>query len=121
MRKHKYKAWNKRDKKMECVDFLNLSPANFCGQYYVAPPEDLFGVATRKGNLLSLDEVILLQYSGIEDSKNKEIFEGDVVRLAGYGNYVVEFPFLELYEAVAEGDVGAIQGNIYESPELEAS
>ena len=47
-----------------------------------------------------------------------EIYEGDVVYLAGYGDYVVEFPFTELHEGMAENDVGDILGNIYENPEL---
>lgn len=63
-------------------------------------------------------EVFKSRYTGIESKDNEPIYEGDVVHLAGYGSYEAEFPFIELYEAVAEGDVGAILGNIYETPEL---
>lgn len=61
-----------------------------------------------------------LQFSGVK-TDGIEIFEGDVVYIAGYGNYVVEFPFFELHERILSGDSSDIEkvlGNIYENPEL---
>ena len=57
---------------------------------------------------------VLMQWSGLQDSKGINIYEGDIVYLAGYGKYEVEFPFLNLYDAAMEADVGEILGNIYE-------
>lgn len=59
-------------------------------------------------------------YAGLKDKNNKvkEIYEGDIVYLAGHGNYIVEFPFTELYEAMVELDIGAIIGNRFQNPEL---
>jgi len=48
------------------------------------------------------------QFSGLQDSKGVDIYEGDSVYLAGYGVYEVEFPFYDLYEAKMENDVGEI-------------
>ena len=54
------------------------------------------------------------QYTGMQDVKGKKIFEGDTIYLAGFGEYEAIFPFLELYEAYPESDIGMITGNIHE-------
>lgn len=61
---------------------------------------------------------ILMQYTWLKDKNGKEIYEGDVVYIAWYGNYEGVFPFIELYNASNEDDIGNIIGNIYENPEL---
>ena len=58
-------------------------------------------------------DIIIMQFSGLKDSEGVNIYEGDIVYLAGYGNYEVKFPFTELYDAMPERDIGAIIGCIY--------
>ena len=58
----------------------------------------------------------ICQYSGLPDSKETEIYAGDIIYIAGYGDYVAEFPFTELYDAGPEGDIGEIKGNIHTQP-----
>jgi predicted RNase H-like nuclease (RuvC/YqgF family) len=68
-----------------------------------------------------LRECEIMQFTGIRDRNNVKIFEGDVVYIAGTGNYVVkdireDFDFL--INAVVEKDMGEIVGDIYQNPEL---
>lgn len=60
----------------------------------------------------------MMEYSGFNDSEGKEIYEGDIVYIAGQGDTVIEFPFTELVYAYPEGDIGEIKGNIHETPNL---
>lgn len=64
------------------------------------------------------DEAIVGMYSGLESLDGHNLYEGDVVYIAGYGDYVCQFPFIELYEASYEGDIGKLVGNIHDNPEL---
>jgi len=87
------------------------------GEHILLPFYSLEDLAYRS-LLFENKNLIWMQYTGIKDKNGKEIFEGDIIYLAGYGDYFVEFPFIELYDAMLEDDIGQIKGNIHENPEL---
>lgn len=110
MRKIELKFWN--GKKMSPVyELLNL--------LYEGVPNIL---QDPNGDLdtdpKKLAKIVTFEWTGLLDKNGKEIFEGDIVYLSGYGNYEVKFPFIQLYEAAQEKDIGEIIGNIWENPEL---
>lgn len=100
MRDIKFRAWIMHDKWMREFDL-----------------DDVYGGEFDNGQHLPSSEYIM-QFTGLQDKNRVDIYEGDIYYIAGYGHYVCEFPFIELYEAAMEGDIGPRQGNIHQNPEL---
>jgi len=108
MREIKFRCWATRRKKM--VDLKAITPLALAKGTLGAVGDGLF--------IPFREDLHLMQFTGLKDANGVEIYEGDIVYLAGYGNCVMKFPFIELYEAAAENDIGRILGNIHQNPEL---
>ena len=124
MRDIRFRAWDKKDKVMrEVYGLLYPKISNHGNRDKFMVNMHCSDYEKQRTNILSdferpLEEVEIMQYTGLKDKNHKEIYEGDIVRLAGYGDYEVKFPFIQLYEASAESDIGEVIGNIHENPEL---
>ena len=109
MREIKFKAWDKTNNEW----FMNgdVFDLKFSGSH-----GDFFFDNDHPLNMRDVD-LEWLEFTGVKDNNGVDIYEGDVIYLAGYGDYTAEFPFIDLYEGAAESDVGSIIGNIYQNGE----
>lgn len=118
MREIKFRAWDKLSKEMFNVESINFQERKVY--------RDI--VSYRKFN-----DIELMQYTGLKDKNEKEIYEGDIVKLRAnhgigvvkyydeWGAFVVEYikprPLAVLGMNYYKEDIEII-GNIYENPEL---
>ena len=123
----KFRAWDKYFKEMVQVNALVLD-------------EQVIKVTYKNGNIAKEDvkEYELMQSTGLEDKNNKEIFEGDIVRMRNprdrrqIGMFqvvrVANSPMLGLLDKKLTTEIFnlyehmrnyyEIIGNVYENPEL---
>ena len=127
MREIKFRAWLKYKKEIvdvEEIDFMN-KVINYIENDYENNRQEIIGTY--------FEDIELMQYTGLKDKNNKEIYEGDIVKLRAnhgigvvkyydeWGAFVVEYikprPLAVLGMNYYKEDIEVI-GNIYENPEL---
>lgn len=138
MREIKFRAWNKKSKKMY------YGNSNEWAEWFEAKDNPI-GIINRilNGNYTE-EEYIFMQYTGLKDRDGKEIYEGDIVKtrrgvgivrfgdtyLTINGEYSIYYYgfYIEYGKYILSSDEDMVQpllssgceviGNIYENPEL---
>lgn len=111
MRPIKFRAWDRVEKEMVSVNILNWSYPS--------------GLEVNGSNV-SLPST-LMQYTGLKDTNDKEIYEGDITKGGiiefKFGKWIVvnkkdDLQSYLLYDAIHDSAEQEVIGNIYENPEL---
>jgi uncharacterized phage protein (TIGR01671 family) len=118
MREIKFRAWDTVMKK-----YMRPWPEGF-SLFGEVTCFDLLGqqfAEQKRNTLLSFNDLIIEQYTGLKDKNGREIYEGDIVIASWHWKspHAIELP--DDYYAFTEyaiDDEMTIIGNIHENPEL---
>ena len=123
MREIKFRAWDNFFKQMYYFDFENNIEVR-SGHLWIVHEE---GAVSSKS-----PSIKIMQYTGLKDRNDKEIYVGDLVAVADYANweglykiiwdeknlmYMLEDAFGDR-EKLCEFEEYLVKGNIYENPEV---
>lgn len=120
MREIKFRAWDKVNKKIGEVRRIHFRPYKGEECHFV----------NFKGEERPTPRCVLMQYTGLKDSNNVEIYEGDILRVDEYDCGFIDevkwesggfwFPKQRQWGCGHGGlkECGEVIGNIYENPEL---
>lgn len=101
----KFRAWDKEKNKFEPYFVINQN-----GDIYFS------------GNERIQEQLVLMQYTGILDKNDKEIYEGDIVDCQYLKPKLVEYSplygFMGNFPEGLQEELCEVIGNIYENPEL---
>jgi uncharacterized phage protein (TIGR01671 family) len=139
--RYKFRAWVKKEEEMVDVTTIEFTPDEENPQGWIACPwEQGFNESIdtqEKDCVFKMEDVELMQFTGLHDKNGKEVFEGDIVKsgtefddytgldcdLYGGNIYEVKNNGWRFYlepKSIYEVNLKNVEviGNIYENPEL---
>ena len=121
MREFKFRAWDKKYKRMSQP--FGISGEIACMVRFLEENGKLDSIPIEVV-ACERDRFVIMQFSGLKDLNEEEVFEGDIVKQTVSGKiFVVKYdlawggfsPFFSVYEGYK---VYKVIGNIYQNPEL---
>ena len=131
MREYKFRVWDTENKEMLKVQELDFEDTFYGGRLSIRTDQ--------YNDYFDIEDMILMQYTGLKDKNGKEIYEGDIIFDSFYErkakvvflegafwlDYIDDFKEYETihkrYQLLANYDnksVLEVIGNIYDNPEL---
>ena len=123
MREIKFRAWDKENKEMLDIEDLHWDD---CTREFLIR-------TTIYSDYFDIQDMILMQYTGLKDKNGKEIYEGDIVKIdcptmkmTGEIKYSGMSAMFYIYDEINDIEENLwyqekeyeVIGNIYENPEL---
>jgi len=126
-RELKFRVWDTATKKM-LSGFHLFGETTLIGGIHVWQQQEGEAIGIKRSNISALADLIIMQYTGLEDKNGKEIYEGDIVQrgVVLFSNGKFQGYYYESNGGIAESweddlykekDIEVL-GNIYENPEL---
>lgn len=118
-REIKFRVWDIKNKEMLKVQELDFEPTFYGGKIAIR--------LDQYNDYFDTEDMILMQYTGIDDKNGKEIYEGDIVKYENMTGKIMFFNgsfIMSNFEETEEWELGVINeeleimGNIYDNPEL---
>lgn len=124
-REIKFRIWDIENKEMLEVQELDFEPTFYGGRIAIRPDQ--------YNDYFDTEDMILMQYTGLDDKNGKEIYEGDIVKYRdSRGQHIEKVIFDKgcFYAGMHWGSstrvapklintrITEVIGNIYDNPEL---
>lgn len=118
-REIKFRVCDIKNKEMLKVQELDFEPTFYGGRIAIR--------LDQYNDYFDTEDMILMQYTGLDDKNGKEIYEGDIVKYENMTGKIMFFNgsfIMSNFEETEEWELGVINeeieviGNIYENSEL---
>lgn len=128
--RYKFRAWDKEEQKMMQVTLMDFSEW-WVECWYLKNGMETITKERNSFNNEETDRHILMQFTGLKDKNDKELYENDIVSFNGIGSYKIvydgyKYKAKDFYRSsndnptdiYEEANLVEVIGNIYEHPKL---